>query len=105
MSDWNTGDSIIGTYAKYMTKVGTDDYWPHGAAWFSGEVGKSEFRIHFFSRKMKKSGQLLFWLQREGGGFSLRLVFPVFLHLSFGFGTRELVFFYDEGFRFVIRRT
>lgn len=21
MSDWNTGDSIIGTYAKYMTKV------------------------------------------------------------------------------------
>ena len=21
MSDWNTGDSIIGAYAKYMTKV------------------------------------------------------------------------------------
>ena len=59
----------------------------------------------FFKENEKEQDSLLFWVAKRGGGVSLRLVFPVFLHLSFGFGSRELVFFYDEGFRFVIRRT
>ena len=58
----------------------------------------------FFKENEKEQDSLLFWVAKRGG-VSLRLVFPVFLHLSFGFGSRELVFFYDEGFRFVIRRT